>query len=211
MCERFFIDGNNNIAEMRIIFAELKRHYSGTYEFLKLKKGEIFPSDTVPVIIPEKELRIDTVPMQWGIKGLNGKLIINARCEGVGQKSIFRDSINNKRCIIPSNGFYEWAKAPSGEKKEKYLIKPAQVPMLYLAGIYEKLPDPVVAGKEQVRFVIMTKEARGLIHSLHNRMPVAVERKDILKWLNGNRSDIAEIFRDTKVPEYTFENLGVVG
>ena len=215
MCGRFVIDDTDEIREMRQIFEELKKHYSDTVEFRNVKKGEIRPTDTVPVIIPEKELKIDAVPMQWGIKGYNDTLIINARSEGVYEKKIFRESIANKRCIIPSNGFFEWTKIQnnpnSQNKKEKYLIQPSHTSMLYLAGIYEKLRDPVDPGKEQVRFVIMTREARGLIRSLHSRMPVTVERKDILKWLNGNKSDITEFFFDTNAPDYTFTNLGNAG
>ena len=209
MCGRFVIDDTDEIAEMRRIFEEIKKHYSDTVEFKNVKRGEIFPTDTVPIIIPEKELKIDAVPMQWGIKGYNGSLVINARSEGVYDKKMFKDSMKNKRCIIPSNGFFEWAKLQN--KKEKYLIKPNDAPMLYFAGIYEKLPDPVAPDKEQVRFVIMTTEARGLIRSLHSRMPVTVERKDILKWLNGNKSEVDEFFTDHRLPEYTFTNLGVAG
>ncbi|MCL1794171.1 MAG: SOS response-associated peptidase [Oscillospiraceae bacterium] len=209
MCGRFVIDDSGDVVEMRRIFEELKKHYEDTAEFKNVKSGEIFPSDTVPVIIPEKELRIDAIPMQWGIKAYDGKLLINARSEGVYEKKMFKDSIINKRCIIPSNGFFEWAKLQ--EKKEKYLIKPAAAPMLYFAGIYEKVPDPQKPGKEQVRFLIMTRESRGLIRSLHHRMPVTVERKHILKWLNGTKSEINEFFADYDVPEYTFSNLGVAG
>jgi len=97
------------------------------------------------------------------------------------------------------------------DKKEKYLIQPVNTPMLYFAGIYEKLPDPNIPDKEQVRFVIMTRESRGLMRSLHSRMPVTVERKDIQKWLNGNKSDINDFFVDTQIPEYTFTNLGRAG
>ena len=209
MCGRFVIDDSGDIAEMRRIFEELREHYTDTVEFQNVKRGEIFPSDTVPIIIPEKELKIDAVPMQWGIKGYNGNLVINARSEGVYQKKMFKDSIVNKRCVIPSNGFFEWARLQ--DKKEKYLIKPANSPMLYFAGIYEKLPDPTVKGGEQVRFVIMTRESRGTIRSLHERMPVTVERKDILKWLNGNKTNIDEIFTTPEIPEYSFTNLGNVG
>jgi len=209
MCGRFVIDDSGDIAEMRRIFEELREHYTDTVEFQNVKRGEIFPSDTVPIIIPEKELKIDAVPMQWGIKGYNGNLVINARSEGVYQKKMFKDSIVNKRCVIPSNGFFEWARLQ--DKKEKYLIKPANSPMLYFAGIYEKLPDPTVKGGEQVRFVIMTRESRGTIRSLHERMPVTVERKDILKWLNGNKTNIDEIFTTPAIPEYNFTNLGNVG
>ena len=215
MCGRFVIDDTDDIMDMRRIFETLKKNYSDTVEFQNVKKGEIFPSDTVPVIIPKKEDYLDAVPMQWGIKGYNGTLVINARSEGVYQKKMFNDSIVNKRCIIPSNGFFEWGVSQNNQsvqtKKEKYLIKPINTPMLYFAGIYEKLPDPADREKELVRFVIMTKEARGLIRSLHSRMPVAIERKDILKWLNGNKNDINEFFTDPNAPEYSFTNLGKVG
>lgn len=209
MCGRFVIDDSGDVVEMRRIFDELKKHYSDTVEFQNVKRGEVFPSDTVPIIIPEKEFRIDAVPMQWGIRRPNGISVINARSEGVYQKPMFKDSIANKRCIIPCNGFFEWARLQGA--KEKYLIRPAAAPMLYFAGIYEKLPDPLAPGKEQVRFVIMTRESRGLIRSLHERMPVAVERKDILKWLNGNKSDINEFFTNSANPDYTFTNLGRAG
>ncbi|MCL2813420.1 MAG: SOS response-associated peptidase [Oscillospiraceae bacterium] len=210
MCGRFVIDDSGDIAEMRRIFEELKKHYDDTVEFKNVKSGEIFPSDTVPVIIPEKDMKIDAVPMQWGFKSsYNGNLLINARSEGVYDKKMFKDSIINKRCVIPSNGFFEWAKLQ--DKKEKYLIRPAGSPMLYFAGIYEKLSDPKIPDKYQIRFVIMTRESRGLIRSLHERMPVTVERKNILKWLNGTKSDINEFFTDYAVPEYTFANLGAAG
>ena len=209
MCGRFVIDDSGDIAEMRRIFDELRKHYSDTVEFWNVKTGEIFPSDTVPIIIPERESNIDAVPMQWGLRGYNGSLVINARSEGVYEKKMFRDSILNKRCVIPANGFYEWARLY--DKKEKYLIKPAYSFMLYFAGIYEKLPDPKAPNGEHVRFVIMTRESRGLIRSLHSRMPVTVERKDILKWLNGNKSHINDIFTDGRIPEYTFTKLGSAG
>ena len=122
---------------------------------------------------------------------------------------MFKKAIINKRCIIPTNGFFEWAmpEESQGRKKEKYLIKPEETQTLYLAGIYDKFIDPQT-GKEQIRFVIITREARGLIRSLHPRMPVTVAKRDILKWLNGNESHVNEFFTDTNLPEYTFQNLG---
>ena len=209
MCGRFVIDESDSIADIRRIFEELKKHYGDTVEFQNVKRGEIFPTDTVPVIIPKAEEYLDSVPMKWGFKRYDDKLIINARSEDVYKKIMFRDSIINKRCVIPSNGFFEWAKLY--DRKEKFLIRPAHSPMLYFAGIYEKLPDPAIPGKEQIRFVIMTRESRGHIRSLHHRMPVTVERKDIQKWLNGKEQHINEIFTDPKNPEYIFTNLGSAG
>ena len=212
MCGRYVID-DEDIADMKKIFEKLKKYYSDTVEFQNVKKGEIYPSDTAPIIIPEKEFNIDAVPMQWGFKSYNDKLVINARCEGIYERAMFKKAIINKRCVIPANGFFEWSKSQNslgGVKKEKYLIKPTNTPVLYFAGIYDKFIDPQT-NKEQIRFVIITKESRGLIRSLHDRMPVTVARKDMLKWLNGNLDNVHEFFTDTDAPDYTFTNLGSAG
>ncbi|MCL2158445.1 MAG: SOS response-associated peptidase [Oscillospiraceae bacterium] len=208
MCGRFVIDDSEDIKEMRTIFDELRKHYSDTLEFLNVRRGEVFPTNIVPILIPDIEAPIDAVPMQWGINAYNNNLIINACSETVYEKRMFRDSIQNKRCVIPCNGFYEWAKLR--DVKEKYLIKPTDSPMLYLAGIYEKLHHPTLSGNDQIRFVILTRESRGLIRSLHHRMPVTIERRYILKWLNGEKSDVEDFFLDTTPPDYTFTNLGAV-
>ncbi|MCL2774135.1 MAG: SOS response-associated peptidase [Oscillospiraceae bacterium] len=210
MCGRYVIDENDDIADMRRIFEKLKKYYNDTVEYQNVKKGEIFPSDTAPIIIPEKETNIDAVPMQWGFKTYNDKLVINARCEGIYERPLFKKAIVNKRCVIPANGFFEWARPQNGLKKEKYLIKPTEAPVMYFAGIYDTFTDPQT-NKDQIRFVIITKEARGLIRSLHDRMPVVVARRDMLKWLNGNLNYVNEFFADNNPPEYTFTNLGIAG
>ena len=211
MCGRFVIDDGGEVAEIRKIFDELKKHYGNTIEFGSVRAGEIYPGDVVPVIIPSEGFRIEAVPMRWGMmNNYNGKLLPNARSEGAYEKSMFRESMRNKRCIIPANGFFEWARFNSQNKKEKFLIRPVHSPVLYFAGIYEKFPNPSGVSKEQARFVIMTREAKGHIRSIHSRMPVTVERRYILKWLNGESRDINEIFNDP-VPEYAFTNMGSVG
>ena len=205
MCGRYVIEEGEDVVEMRKIFDKLETFYSDTQEFQKIKKsGEIFPTDTAPVIIPERELNVDIVPMQWGFKPVvqKGRALINARSESVYEKPTFRDAVKNRRCVIPSNGFFEWAKLPDG-KKQKYLIKPTASPTLYFAGIYDKKVD-YEARKELVHFVILTREARGLIRSIHDRMPVTVAKRDILKWLNGRESHVREICTDINLQEYQF-------
>lgn len=205
MCGRYVIEDSKDVVEMRKIFDKLEKYYSNTTEFQKVKKGEIFPTDTVPVIIPEHSLNVDIVPMQWGFKPFNqnGRALINARSESIFDKPTFKHSMKDKRCIIPANGFFEWANFPDG-KKQKYLIQSAASKTLYFAGIYDKKPDPKTK-KDLVHFVIITRESRGLMRSIHNRMPVAVAKRDILKWLNGDERHVQEFFSDLYMPEYVFQ------
>jgi putative SOS response-associated peptidase YedK len=205
MCGRYVIEDGEEVVEMRKIFDKLKDYYSDTVEYQKVvKKGEIFPTDTVPIIIPERELNVDIVPMQWGFSPprQQGRVLINARSETVFEKPTFREPIRNHRCVIPANGFFEWAKLPDG-KKQKYFISPAASQTLYFAGIYDKKID-FKTNKELVHFVIITRESRGLIRSIHDRMPVTVAKRDILKWLNGRDNHVWEFFTDLNIPEYTF-------
>ena len=204
MCGRYVIEDGEDVTEMRKIFDKLESFYSDTKEFQNVKKGEIFPTDTVPVIIPERELNLDVVPMQWGFRPVQqgGRALINARSESVYDKPTFRGSMPDKRCVIPSNGFFEWGQLENG-KKQKYLIKPTDSPTLYFAGIYDKKID-YKTNKELVHFVILTRESRGMIRSIHHRMPVTVARRDILKWLNGRENHVREFFTDNNLQEYQF-------
>ena len=204
MCGRYIIDDSEEVIEMRKILDKMTQFYSDTKEFWKVKTGEIFPTDTVPVIIPEQRLNVDIVPMQWGFRPVvqKGRALINARSESIFEKPTFKQSIKDKRCVIPANGFFEWAKNPGG-KKQKYLIQPTESQTLYFAGIYDRRVD-YSAKKEIVNFVIITREARGLLRSIHDRMPVTVTKRDILKWLNGDAGHVREFFTDRNLPEYRF-------
>jgi putative SOS response-associated peptidase YedK len=208
MCGRYTVEDNENAGEMRKILSEMKKNYGDTVEYPKFKVGEIFPSNFAPVIIPERGDKIDAVPMKWGYhspyKG-SSNLIINARSEGIYQRRMFREAIIEGRCIIPTNGFYEWQKQTDGRKSEKYLIKNPSSPMLYLAGIFDNFVDPKT-GESKAQFVIITREAQGVMSHLHNRMPVHVEKKDILKWLNGGESHVDEIFNG-EIPDYLLINV----
>lgn len=208
MCGRYVIEDNNDIGEMHTILEKIKENYGDTHEFQKVKAGEVAPTGFAPIIIPAKDDKIDAIPMRWGFFNKNKSgLMINARSEGIYERYTFKRAIVNKRCVIPTNGFFEWQKLNDGKKSEKYLIKKTSNPMLYLAGIYDNFVD-TKSGRTIYQFVIITREARGLIRSIHSRMPVHVEKRDILKWLNGDKNHVREIF-EGDVPDYSFTNLSV--
>jgi hypothetical protein len=63
---------------------------------------------------------------RWGLgpfwaKDLSiGYKMINARSETVRQKPTFKHSFARRRCLIPADGFFEWAK--DGAKKRPFNI-----------------------------------------------------------------------------------------
>ena len=46
--------------------------------------------------------------------------MINARSETAATKPAFRDALKSRRCLIPADGFYEWAR--DGESQAALLF-----------------------------------------------------------------------------------------
>jgi putative SOS response-associated peptidase YedK len=114
----------------------------------------------------------------WGImKGKGEKhspLQINARSETAAKIPIFRDSFANRRCVVPSDGFYEW----TGQAKARKPIwfHPAAGGLLLFAGVWD-LRD----GKPT--FAILTTSANELIAPVHDRMPAVLVGDAVAAWL----------------------------
>lgn len=168
MCGRYslFFDDeyDHDISEMIKL---IKKKYAQT----DVKPGEIFPTNTAPVLI-EKGSAIAPVPYTWGFPNFRNKgVIINARAETAEEKKTFKDSLLKRRCVIPSTGFYEWDKS-----KQKYLFNIQGSNSLYMAGFYNLF-------KDEPRFIILTTEANSSVSSIHNRMPVILEKQQIKDWI----------------------------
>lgn len=128
---------------------------------------------------------------------------LNARSEKVFNHFIYRDSIMEKRCVIPVTGFFE----PHDYKKTKYPyhIKSKNDDVLSLAGLY------TVIGTN-ITFTILTKEASPLferIHNLKKRQPVILQKGLEHDWLNPELNDnevkelISNQFNDDELDSYT--------
>jgi len=87
-----------------------------------------------------------------------------------------------RRCVIPSTGFYEWAKTDA-KTKCKYQFNAPDSPMLYMAGIYTDNPsrakDEIIAE----RFVVLTRVANASVRDIHDRMPVILRKDELVRWL----------------------------
>ena len=59
MCGRYFLADSDNSGELRDIIDQLNRRGA------TVKTGEIFPTDTVPVLANNRNRRVVPFPMQW--------------------------------------------------------------------------------------------------------------------------------------------------
>ena len=130
--------------------------------------------------------------LKWGFPGFDkGRLLINARAEGVRTRPTFADSFANRRCVLPAAGFYEW-----DSSKEKVVFRLLDRPLLYLAGIYR----PYGAEK---RFVVLTREANDSMKPVHDRMPLILTKEEVRPWVGD--TEAAEAILAKELPRRAAE------
>src|SRR5262245_66536674 len=74
----------------------------------------VAPSQAVPAVRQGAGGRRQLSLLRWGFdlpwaQGAAG-LVINGRAETAAEKAPFRHAIRKRRCLLPADGFYEWAK-----------------------------------------------------------------------------------------------------
>lgn len=129
-------------------------------------------------------LRWGLIPY-WAKEASIGNRMINARSEGVADKPAFKWNFRKQRCLIPTDGFYEWKKVAGG--KQPYLIRRKDGKPFAFAGLWARWKDPERGPLDT--FTILTTSPNELIKPLHDRMPVILEPKDFDLWLDPKIED----------------------
>jgi len=145
-----------------------------------LVKGEVFPTNTAPVITPAGAAAVKWGFPHWKSAGV----IINARAETALEKNMFRKPLLEKRCVIPSSGFYEWDRAGGKKKKDKYLLRRPGEKLLFMAGMINMFRD--ASGGDYSAFVILTTAANESVAPIHDRMPVILAPDECGMWLSDD-------------------------
>ncbi|MGH8957611.1 MAG: SOS response-associated peptidase [Acidimicrobiia bacterium] len=147
----------------------------------------VAPTDQV-YVVAERERRRVLETMKWGLVphwAKNPKSIqINARSETVARAPAFRDSFARKRCLIPADGFYEWE---SPGRIPHWIHRADGFPVGF-AGIWSTRKND---DGEWIRTCsILTKEGRGVVALLHDRMPIALHPDRWKEWLDREIRDL---------------------
>jgi putative SOS response-associated peptidase YedK len=152
----------------------------------------VAPTQPIPIVRLANGQRAFAL-MRWGFLPAWVKdpktfpLLINARGESVLEKPAFRNAIRRRRCLIPTDGFYEW-KAPGGAgPRQPYFVgarrDAAGAPQpLAFAGLFETWTGP--NGEELDTVAIVTTAANRTLAALHDRMPVFIAPEAFDMWLD---------------------------
>ena len=154
----------------------------------------IAPSQNIPAILNDGSNRVRLI--RWGLvpswaKDLSiGYKIINARAETITEKPAFKRLIKGRRCLIFTEGFYEWKKL--GKGKQPYFIRMKEQQAFAFAGlwdIWKKDGDALVSG------TVITTDTYTLVAKIHDRMP-AILSWDYYEWrLSNDSKDIMKLIK----------------
>lgn len=124
--------------------------------------------------------------LRWGLVPAGaiepGRPLINARAETAWEKPSFREAFARRRCLVPADGFYEWA--PEGGRKQPYLFRRSDGRPFAFAGLWE----PASEADRPGTCVLLTTEPNELARRIHDRMPVILDPADHARWLDPRLS-----------------------
>ncbi|NIX16279.1 MAG: hypothetical protein GWN11_10515 [Candidatus Dadabacteria bacterium] len=167
----------------------------------------INPGQNVPIITNDEEAKC--VMMRWGLvpgwsnDPLIGFQLINAKSESINQDKNFKNSLREKRCIVPCSGFY-LTKRIDRTTKKLFFVNSKDGNIFGFAGLWDIWGRD---GGNLTTFTIVTTTANNLIEGISDRMPVILYKEDEQKWLDPNIQDPAEVTPLLKA--YTSEQMEV--
>ena len=168
-----------------------------------------------PLKWPFIETREDAFKVRRGYTDARGKFVqplnfLNAVSEELlAPNKVYRQAALNRRCIIPSSGFYDWRHVfPLNKRtgqplktavKYPYRVMVKDKELFWIAGIWQQWTD-AETGETVDTCSIVTTEANPVMSQIHNskkRMPTILTDDLAWEWMFGKLDEkrISEIAR----------------
>jgi putative SOS response-associated peptidase YedK len=151
----------------------------------------VAPTQLVAVV-REVESRRELRIMRWGLvpswsrEGPSGAPLINARAETVAEKPSFRQAFRSRRCLLPADGFIEWATI--NRRKMPFLFQRDDGAPFAFAGLWEQWRQE--DGQTLLSCAIVTTTANEVVRSVHDRMPVILDPEQYETWLRQGGTEM---------------------
>jgi putative SOS response-associated peptidase YedK len=143
-----------------------------------------------------RAVRWGLVP-SWAKDASVGNRMLNARVESLTDKPAFRTAARIRRCLVPADGWYEWAKRLDSPTKQPYFVTPQDGSVMAFAGLWE------VWGRGDDRLytcTVVTSPAVGALTEIHERMPLVLPPDRWAAWLDPAREDVETLLEPTPPP-----------
>jgi putative SOS response-associated peptidase YedK len=149
---------------------------------------------TDPILVVRRagdsaDAKLELVTMRWGLVPFyvrdfrDHKPLINARVETVATSRAFRDSFKKRRCLVLADGFYEWQHV--GKKKLPHLVQRPDHAPFGMAGLWDRWKGARSGAIQRIETcTIITRDPKGDVAQVHDRMPIALDKRDHAAWLD---------------------------
>lgn len=176
----------------------------------------VAPTQMIPALRLNNEGALQLELFRWGLipswakDPSIGNRMINARSETVAEKPSFRSAFRSRRCLVLTDGWYEWQKNPHGKQPVRIQLESGAA--FSFAGLWERwrpkrgsgggtgsgssgsaadesgageVADSGEADPEEIRTcTIITCDANEALADIHHRMPVVMKRPAWDTWLD---------------------------
>ena len=151
------------------------------------KNYNISPSNLINVIY-KKNNNIYLDNLFWSFSFFNKQnnitqFVINARVETIASKYLFKESFNKRKCLIISNGYFEWKEIKN--TKQPYYISIPKNELMFFGGIWR---EEIKNNLKTNVVCIITKEANDNLSNIHTRMPLLMSHNEGLDFLNDDNN-----------------------
>jgi len=201
MCGRYTLTTKKEIIQDSFLFDAIEGD-------LHLPRYNIAPSQLAPVLYRKEgktiltEFRWGLIPV-WSKDAKIGNNMINARAETLMEKRTFNRLIKKHRCLVLSDGFYEWVDQGVGRVPLRITLQ-SKEPYAF-AGLWDHWKDP--QGKEIRSYTIITTSSKdhSVMEPIHHRMPVVLDSQSREKWMLDSETpplDLLNQFPSDQLNQY---------
>lgn len=143
-------------------------------------EDDIAPGSIQPVVVTNEAGEHEISLMRWGFK-LPDRHLFTARSEGIDQAKFWKDSFQQRRCIVPADAIFEWQEVPRGKKPKYEVVIPGREPF-GIAGVW-KLWKNLKTNQLERTFAVLTGEPNELIQPIHHRLTTILDPRDYEEYL----------------------------
>ncbi len=157
----------------------------------------VTPRADVPVVADSRGHRVLDL-VRWGLvpswaKSMAvGDRMINARAETLLTSNAYRRPFEQRRCIVPADGFYEWQTIEGRKQRQPWFVRRRDGEPIAFAGLWSIWHDRRL-GAEAPRVrtcTIITTTPNDLMREIHDRMPAMLQETAWDTWLDAENHDV---------------------
>lgn len=161
------------------------------------------PTMSLPVVTMDDSTKLSV--FVWGLmarwsnnKAMSAKLF-NVTLEQILEKRGYTTALQNRRCIVPMDGFFLW-KPIAKKKRVPYYFYREDKRLLFTAGIWEEADE--FAEDSTPNFMIVTTPTNEDFKEYQENLPLILDEKNAAAWLTSDieKNELASKLAQNQLP-----------